>query len=99
MATQLPTVIADHALETRAMLKVASGGSAASEASDVAVNPTGVPSGVREVTAATPAACRRNACLKASTSVARDSFTLAKVRRSAGYSRMAATTASIIVER
>jgi hypothetical protein len=50
------------------MLKVANGGTAAREASDVAVNPAGVPSGSRVVTTATPAAWRRNACLKDSRS-------------------------------
>src|SRR6187431_2571518 len=87
IATQLPTVIAGQALDTRAMLNVASGGLAASEASEVAVNPTGLPSGAREVTAATPAAWRRNACLKASTSAAGESVTVAKVRPFAAYSR------------
>ena len=50
------------------MLKVASGGTAASDASEVAVKPTGRPSGVRPVTTETPAASRRNASLNADTS-------------------------------
>ena len=57
---------AGQALDTLDMLKLASGGTAASEASEVAVNPTGSPSGVRAVTTATPAAWRLKACLKAS---------------------------------
>lgn len=66
MTTRLPTVIAGHALEIWAMLKVASGGEAASEASEVAVKPTGCPSGASDVIAATPAACRRKVWMKAS---------------------------------
>jgi hypothetical protein len=56
MATWLPTVIADHELDVRAMLNVASGGTAESEASDVAVKPAGELSGRTVVTTATPAA-------------------------------------------
>ena len=52
-------------LAVRAMLKVARGGTAARDASDVAVNPTGEPSGVASVTIATPAACLLKACLNA----------------------------------
>ena len=40
----------------RAMLNVASGGTAARDASEVAVNPTGSPSAVSAVMIATPAA-------------------------------------------
>ena len=49
-------------------LDVAIGGTAASDASDVAVNPTGTPSGSRAVMTDTPAASRRKARRKASES-------------------------------
>jgi histidinol dehydrogenase len=65
MATRFPIVIAGQALEICAMLKVVIGGTAAREASEVAVKPTGLPSGVRDVTTATPAACRRKARVNA----------------------------------
>jgi hypothetical protein len=52
----LPTVIAGHELDARAILKVARGGTAESDAKDVAVKPAGEPSGSSVVTTATPAA-------------------------------------------
>ena len=66
ITTRLPTVIAGHADAICAMLNVAIGGTAASEAREVAVKPTGRPPGSLEVTIATPAAWRRKALLKAS---------------------------------
>ena len=48
------------------MLNVAMGGTAESEASDVAVKPAGDPSGINAVMTATPAAWRRKTRLKAS---------------------------------
>src|SRR3978361_1558792 len=60
--------MAGQALATCAMLKVARGGTAARDASDVAVKPTGLPSEPSAVTAATPAAWRRKTRLKASRS-------------------------------
>src|SRR5690554_4677700 len=65
MITRSVDSMAGQALAMRAMLKVASGGTAARLASDVAVKPTGVPSPCLAVMIATPAAWRRNACLKA----------------------------------
>lgn len=65
--TRSVSAMAVHALATRAMLNVAIGGTAARLANDVAVNPTGVPSDRSAVIIATPAACRRNACLNADT--------------------------------
>src|SRR5680860_764878 len=68
MITRSFSTMAGQALAERAMLNVASGGTAESEASEVAVKPTGVPSARAEVITATPEACRRNACLKAARS-------------------------------
>jgi len=60
--------MAGQAVARRAMLNVAIGGSAANEASEVAVKPAGRPSGWRAVITETPAASRRNASLNADTS-------------------------------
>jgi hypothetical protein len=54
---------AGHELELLAILKVNRGGSAEREATDVAVNPNGLPLRFA-VMIATPAACRRNISLK-----------------------------------
>ena len=56
MTTRSVSAIAGQLEADRAMLNVASGGTAASDASEVAVNPTGVPSGCCAVMIATPAA-------------------------------------------
>ena len=61
ITTRSVSEIAGQLDADRAMLNVASGGTAASDASDVAVKPTGVPSDVCAVMMATPAACRRKA--------------------------------------
>lgn len=58
--------MAGQELDACAILNVASGGIAAREAKEVAVKPTGRPSGATDVTTATPAAWRLNALLKAS---------------------------------
>ena len=50
------------------MLNVAIGGSAANDASEVAVKPAGLPSGASAVITETPAARRRKASLNAETS-------------------------------
>src|SRR5690554_2463494 len=65
MITRSVCSMAGQALAMRAMLKVASGGTAARLAREVAVKPTGLPSSWVAVTTATPAEWRRNACLKA----------------------------------
>src|SRR5690606_19466537 len=65
MMTRSVCSMAGQALAMRAMLNVAGGGTAARLASEVAVKPTGVPSGWVAVTTATPAEWRRNACLNA----------------------------------
>src|SRR5690606_9522236 len=65
MMTRSVSSMAGQALAMRAMLNVASGGTAARLAREVAVKPTGVPSGWVAVITATPAEWRRNACLNA----------------------------------
>ena len=56
MTTRSVSAIAGQLDADRAMLNVARGGTAAREAREVAVNPTGVPSSVSAVMIATPAA-------------------------------------------
>ena len=56
MTTRSLSAIAGQVLADRAMLKVASGGTDDSDASEVAVNPTGMPSERNAVITATPAA-------------------------------------------
>ena len=68
MTSRSVSAMAGQLLALRAMLNVASGGTALSDASDVAVNPTGFPLASLAVIAATPAACLRNAALNASRS-------------------------------
>lgn len=54
-----------HELAVWVILKLARGGAADREASDVAMNPVGVASFFSIVTTATPAPCRRKASKKA----------------------------------
>jgi hypothetical protein len=56
ITTRSLSAIAGQVLADRAMLKVASGGTDDNDASEVAVKPTGVPSGRSAVITATPAA-------------------------------------------
>jgi hypothetical protein len=56
------------------MLRLALGGSAENDASEVAVNPTGVPSSRRPVITATPAGCREKAARNASCGVTMFTF-------------------------
>src|SRR5680860_1210870 len=68
MITRSLWTMAGHVLAERAMLNVASGGTADRDARLVAVKPTGVPSSASVEIAATPAAWRRKACLNAARS-------------------------------
>jgi hypothetical protein len=67
--TVLPNVTAGYDEACCAILTVARGGVAEKEASDVAVNPAGVPSSKFPVITATPAGCRENAARNASCGV------------------------------
>jgi hypothetical protein len=65
-----------HDEDPRATLNETSGGVAPSEVTDVAVKPTGVPSGLAKVKIETPEACSRKLAFRASTGFWRgvDSF-------------------------
>ena len=61
----VPTEIDLHELAVWVILKLARGGAADNDASEVAMNPVGDPSFFSNVTTATPAPCRRKASRKA----------------------------------
>lgn len=68
--------------EPRATLNETSGGVAPREVTEVAVKPTGFPSGLEQVTIATPDACNLKLAFKASTGLSRgvSSFIIFKVK-------------------